>query len=57
MNSARSYLLTYQDYVDIANKPTRPQCLPLLSRTDLHEVSEFASAGGEILGWSPSLTR
>ncbi len=24
--------------------------LPILSRTDIHEVSEFANAGGEIIG-------
>ena len=29
--------------------------VPLLSRTDLHEVSEFANAGGEILGVEPQL--
>ena len=51
MNSARSYLLTYQDYLDIRKEGVhvRNAC-PLISRTDLHEVSEFANAGGEILG-------
>ncbi len=56
MNSARSYLLTYQDYVDIRTKaPHIRNACPLLSRTDLHEVSEFANAGGEILGVEPQL--
>src|ERR1700693_1983780 len=51
MNSARSYLLTYQDYMDIRKEaPHVRNACPLLSRTDLHEVSEFANAGGEILG-------
>ena len=51
MNSARSYLLTYRDYVDIRKEaPHVRNACPLISRTDLHEVSEFANAGGEILG-------
>jgi putative ABC transport system permease protein len=51
MNSARSYLLTYKDYVDIRKEaPHVRNACPLISRTDLHQVSEFASAGGEILG-------
>ena len=56
MNSARPYLLTYQDYVDIRKEaPHVRNACPLLSRTDLHEVSEFANAGGEILGAEPQL--
>ena len=56
MNSARSYLLTYQDYLDIRTKaPHVGNACPLLSRTDLHEVSEFATAGVEILGAEPQL--
>jgi putative ABC transport system permease protein len=56
MNSARPYLLTYQDYVDIRTQaPHVGNACPMLSRTDLHEVSEFASAGVEILGVEPQL--
>lgn len=56
MNSARSYLLTYQDYLDIRYRaPHVRNACPLLTRTDLHEVSEFANAGGEILGTEPQL--
>jgi putative ABC transport system permease protein len=56
MNSARTYLLTYQDYSDIRNEaPHVRNACPLLSRTDLHEVSEFATAGVEILGVEPQL--
>ncbi|HEY4903556.1 MAG TPA: ABC transporter permease [Candidatus Sulfotelmatobacter sp.] len=56
MNSARSYLLTYQDYLEIRTQaPHVRNACPLLSRTDLHEVSEFANAGGEILGVEPQL--
>jgi putative ABC transport system permease protein len=57
MNSARSYLLTYQDYIDIRTKaPHVGNACPLISRTDLHEVSEFATAGVEILGAEPQLS-
>ncbi len=56
MNSARTYLLTYQDYVDIRTQAAHVgNACPLLSRTDLHEVSEFATAGVEILGAEPQL--
>jgi putative ABC transport system permease protein len=56
MSSARSYLLTYRDYLDIRNQGAhiRNAC-PMLSRTDLHEVSEFANASGQILGVEPQL--
>jgi putative ABC transport system permease protein len=56
MNSARPYLLTYQDYADIrAQAPHVGNASPMLSRTDLHQVSEFATAGVEILGVEPQL--
>jgi len=56
MNSARPYLLTYQDYLDIRNRaPHVRNACPVLSRGDLHEVSEFANASGEILGVEPQL--
>ena len=56
MKSARSYLLTYQDYLDIRYKlPHVRNACPLISRTDLHEVSEFANASGEIVGAEPQL--
>jgi putative ABC transport system permease protein len=56
MNSARSYLLTYQDYLDIRwRAPHVGNACPLISRGDLHEVSEFANASGEILGAEPQL--
>jgi putative ABC transport system permease protein len=56
MNSARPYLLTYEDYVDIRTQaPHVGKACPMLSRTDLHQVSEFATAGVEILGVEPQL--
>jgi putative ABC transport system permease protein len=54
MNSARNYLLTYQDYVDIRNEaPHVRNASPVLSRDDVHAVSEFASANGQIVGVEP----
>lgn len=55
MNSARTYLLTYDDYLDIRRAPHVRNAGPLISRSDLHEVSEFASGSGEILGTEPQL--
>jgi putative ABC transport system permease protein len=55
MNSARPYLLTYRDYLDVRKAPHVRNACPLLSRTDLHEMSEFATAGVEILGAEPQL--
>jgi putative ABC transport system permease protein len=56
MGSARTYLLTYQDYVEVrTTAPHVRNACPLISRMDLHEVSEFASASGEILGTEPQL--
>jgi putative ABC transport system permease protein len=56
MNSSRPYLLTYRDYLDIRTQaPHVGNACPMLSRTDLHQVSEFATAGVEILGVEPQL--
>jgi len=55
MTSARSYLLTYQDYRDVLEAPHVHQACPLISRNDLREVSEFATGSGEILGTQPEL--
>jgi len=55
MTSARSYLLTYQDYRDILLAPDVRQAAPLISRNDLHEVSEFSNSTGEVLGTEPQL--
>jgi putative ABC transport system permease protein len=55
MNSARTYLLTYADYQDIRKSPNVRNAAPLISRNDLHEVSDFASGSGEIIGTEPQL--
>jgi putative ABC transport system permease protein len=54
MNSARTYTLTYQDFSDIrTDAPHVADASPVLSRTDLHAVSEFATANGEVIGVEP----
>jgi putative ABC transport system permease protein len=54
MNSARNYLLTYQDYADIRQEaPHVRNASPVLTRSDVRAVSEFASANGEIAGVEP----
>jgi len=55
MSSARTYLLTYQDYRDIRASALVRNAVPVISRNDLHEVSEFATASGEIMGTEPQL--
>ena len=54
MNSARNYLLTYQDYADIRKEaPHVRKAAPVLARDDVRAVSEFASANGQIVGVEP----
>ena len=49
MNSARYYRLTYQDYVDIRNESPHVKAItPVLTTDDVHAVSEFASASGQL---------
>jgi len=58
MNSSRPYLLTYRDYVDVRSQaPHVRNACPIISRSDLHQVSEFATAGVEILGAEPQLNQ
>src|SRR6202140_2448915 len=54
MNSARNYLLTYQDYTDIRKEaPHVLNASPVLARDDVRAISEFASANGQISGVEP----
>jgi putative ABC transport system permease protein len=54
MRSARNYLLTYQDYLDVRDTASHVrEASPVLARNDVRAVSEFASANGEIIGVSP----
>jgi putative ABC transport system permease protein len=57
LNSARNYLLTYQDYADVRKEaPHVRNASPVLIRTDVRAVSEFASANGEIAGVEPQFS-
>jgi putative ABC transport system permease protein len=54
MNSARYYHLTYQDFSDMRREaPHIREATPVLARNDVHAVSEFANANGEITGVEP----
>ncbi len=57
LNSARNYLLTYQDYADIRKEaPHVRNASPVLIRDDVRAVSEFASANGQIAGVEPQFS-
>jgi putative ABC transport system permease protein len=54
MNSARYYHLTYRDYLDARNEsPHIRSIAPILTTNDVHAVSEFANASGQITGTEP----
>jgi putative ABC transport system permease protein len=54
MNSAREYRLTYQDYLDIRKESKHIKAItPVLVTNDVHAVSEFASASGQLTGAEP----
>ncbi len=58
MNSARRYLLTYQDYLDVRTQaPHVRNASPVLTRTDVRAVSQFASANGQITGVEPQFNQ
>jgi putative ABC transport system permease protein len=54
MSSARNYLLTYRDFSDILKEARHViNASPVLARTDVHAVSDFSTANGEIIGVEP----
>jgi putative ABC transport system permease protein len=54
MNSARQYRLTYQDYLDIRKESPHIKAItPVLATDDVHAVSEYASASGQLTGAEP----
>lgn len=58
MRSARNYLLTYQDYLDVRNTaPHVRDASPVLARGDVRAVSEFATTNGELDGVEPQFNR
>ncbi len=58
LRSARNYLLTFQDYLDVRNTaPHVREAAPVLARDDVRAVSEFASTNGEIVGVTPEFNQ
>ena len=54
MSSAREYRLTYQDYLDVRRESPHIKAItPVLATSDVHAVSEFASASGQLTGAEP----
>ena len=54
MNSARQYRLTYQDYLDIRKESPHIRAItPVLATSDVHAISEFASASGQLTDTEP----
>jgi putative ABC transport system permease protein len=54
MNSARSYRITYQDYLDVRKESPHIRAVsPVLNTDDVHAVSEFASASGLLTSAEP----
>ena len=55
MSSARKYNLTYEDFQDIVREaPHVRLAAPVLSRTDLREVSDYNNTNGEVSGVPPN---
>ncbi len=58
MASARRYMLTYQDYLDIRKEaPHVKNASPVLTSSEVRAVSEFASANGQITGVEPQFNQ
>jgi putative ABC transport system permease protein len=58
VRSARNYLLTFQDYLDVRDAaPHVREVAPVLGRDDVRAVSEFASTNGEIIGVESQFNR
>ncbi len=54
ITSARQYRLTYQDYLDIRKEAPHIKAIaPALAANDVHAVSEFATASGQLTGAEP----
>ena len=54
MGSARYYRITYRDYLDARRESPHIRAItPVLSTNDVHAVSEFATASGELTGAEP----
>jgi putative ABC transport system permease protein len=51
----RQYYLTYQDYLDIKKEATMvKEVVPIINRSDLRAVSDFASSSSTVTGATPN---
>jgi putative ABC transport system permease protein len=54
MTGAREYKITYRDYLDVrAESPHVALAAPVINRDDIRAVSQYASAGGQLIGTEP----
>jgi putative ABC transport system permease protein len=54
----RSYFLTYKDYLDIKHEATLVgEVAPVIGRSDIRAVSNFATASGFVSGSTPNFNR
>jgi putative ABC transport system permease protein len=54
ISSARSYRITYRDYIDIRSQAPHIRAIaPLVNSDEVHAVSDYASAGGQLVGTEP----
>ena len=53
MTSARYYHLTYRDYLDMRRDAPHVRAVVPILTADIHAVSEFASASGQLTGAEP----
>jgi putative ABC transport system permease protein len=54
----RQYYLTYRDYVDVAREARHVRnAAPIINRNDIHAVSDFTNANGQVLGSTPNLNQ
>jgi len=58
MTGARPYKLTYRDYLDVRKEaPHVGNISPAINRDDTRAVSEWASAGGQLVGIEPQYNK
>src|SRR5438270_2631782 len=52
----RQYYLTYRDYEDIVREAKHVRAAaPIINRGDIHAVSDFTNANGQVFGTTPNL--
>jgi putative ABC transport system permease protein len=54
MNSGRYYRLTYRDYLNVREECPHVKAIsPVIATNDVHALSEFATASGQLIGPEP----